>query len=261
MSDSIVLLLDILGSQEMASDAQAEEHLVRLFDALKYAREYVPQGREQPYKIAAFTDNLVLGWPIKWAEQDAEAEYGATFFRAMCYQYELARQGFFVRGGLTRGPLYMDADFVFGPALVDAYNIERSVAVQPRIVLSKALVKLCWQHIHQYYGKARHTPHNREILMSEDGEAFLNYLSVLDDEEVDVHAELLRHKTSIERALKRYAAYPKITKKYRWVAGYHNYFCTSNYRGPTDLLISRGAGATGFQTLEEIEARSTGTSG
>jgi hypothetical protein len=251
--------MDILGSREMASDAQAQERLEGLFRALNRAREYIPQDGEQPYKVAAFTDNLVLGWPIKGPEEDAESEYGFTIFHASYYQYELARQGFFVRGGLTRGHLYMDADFVFGPGLIDAYNIERSVAIQPRIVLSKPLVKLCWEHIHQYYRSVCITPHNRTILVSEDGEAFLDYLSVLlDDEEADVHAELVRHKASIERALERYSARPEIWKKYRWLAGYHNYFCTRNYRGMTGLLISRVAAATGFQTLEQIEAKSNG---
>ncbi|MCH8346382.1 MAG: hypothetical protein IIC87_05570 [Chloroflexi bacterium] len=250
--------MDILGSQEMGSNAQAQEYLERLFDVLKLAREYVPLGSEQSYKVATFTDNLVLGWPIKMTEKDAEAEYGFTFFHATGYQYELAREGFFVRGGITRGLLYMDADFVFGPGLIDAYNIERSVAIQPRIVLSKPLIKLCWEHSHQYYGKARHTPHNRSILVSEDGEAFLNYLSVLDDEEADVHAELIRHKVAIEWALEEYSTRPEIRKKYRWLAGYHNYFCSSNYREMTGLQIKRVAPAIGFYTLADIEAKSNG---
>jgi hypothetical protein len=93
--------------------------------------------------------------------------------------------------------------------------------------------------------------------VSEDGQAFLNYLSVLDDEEADVHAELLLHKAAIKAALERYSARTDIRKrkKYRWIADYHDYFCTRNYREMTDLLINRGASATRFQTLEEIEAK------
>ena len=257
LSDSVVLYMDILGSREMASDAQAQERLEGLFRALNRAREYIPQDGEQPYKVAAFTDNLVLGWPIKGPEKDAESEYGFTIFHASYYQYELARQGFFVRGGITRGMLYMGADFVFGPGLIDAYDIEHSVAIQPRVVLSKRLVKLCWEHIRRYYGGARHTPHNTQILVSEADQAFLNYLSVLNDEEADVHAELLLHKTALVEALERYSARPDIRKrkKYRWLADYHDYFCTRDYQEWTDLLINRGASATRFQTLEEVEAK------
>ena len=42
-----------------------------------------------------------------------------------------------LRGGLCRGELLHTADLVFGPAFIEAYRLERKVAVLPRIAVSK----------------------------------------------------------------------------------------------------------------------------
>ena len=44
--------------------------------------------------------------------------------------------GHYLRGGLTIGDARHDEGAVFGPALVDAYRLERAVASYPRIVVS-----------------------------------------------------------------------------------------------------------------------------
>jgi hypothetical protein len=61
--------------------------------------------------------------------------------------FSLLEQGVLCRGGVVKGPLYHQDGIVFGPALNDAYAIESSVAVYPRIVLGEAFARtyLDWE--------------------------------------------------------------------------------------------------------------------
>ena len=43
------------------------------------------------------------------------------------------------RGGVTIGKLYVDERMIWGKALVDAHDLERKVAIFPRVVISKEL--------------------------------------------------------------------------------------------------------------------------
>ena len=56
--------------------------------------------------MRAFTDNIVIGYPIR-GRGDAESEL-VTIFRNLSYfQMKLTMDGFFVRGAIAVGELYM----------------------------------------------------------------------------------------------------------------------------------------------------------
>lgn len=45
--------------------------------------------------------------------------------------------GWLVRGGITIGDFYIDDMFVWGAALVKAYELEEKIAVYPRVILDE----------------------------------------------------------------------------------------------------------------------------
>jgi len=141
------------------------------------------------------------------------------------FQLEMATAGFFVRGGISIGQLYMDENIVFRPALVDAYVAEHTQARDPRIVLTQSAVTAVKHHL-TYYGRPHDAPQTREFFADSDGQYFLNYLEavVSDADEPDLTI-LNVHKRQVEKTLRRYRARPPIWSKYAWVAGYHNFFC------------------------------------
>jgi hypothetical protein len=49
--------------------------------------------------------------------------------------------GFLIRGGVTIGNLYHAQGIVFGPAMVEAYELESRTAVYPRIVVSHTIMR------------------------------------------------------------------------------------------------------------------------
>lgn len=206
LSKQLCVFLDVLGSTLLAVDSKAASNLKRLHDAIELAHSVAMQkGARAPYKVVTFTDNLVLGWPIV---DDPAAGLANTLREAAAYQYALTRFGFFVRGGLTVGKLYMHSEFVFGPALIEAYEHEHTVALQPRIVLSKGVVSIARSALRR---RRPPTGLHRLLAVSGDGHTFVNYLDVARQ---DGRAEMLRHKQRVEhhwRARPRHPASGKST--------------------------------------------------
>jgi hypothetical protein len=54
---------------------------------------------------------------------------------------DLLHVGFLTRGALVVGDLYHRDNVIFGPALIEAFNIERGEAFYPRILLSEPVIK------------------------------------------------------------------------------------------------------------------------
>lgn len=179
------------------------------------------------FALKAFTDNIAIGWPV---HSDAESEFGSAFFRLAEFQFNMAINGYFVRGALSVGPAYVDEITVFGEALNEAYRGETILARDPRIILTQSAVERTRQHM-EYYEPHGIAPHTQDILSDADGQWFLNYLDVVMiavDEQGPFYDEFLQHRDAVEMKLKEHASNPAIWSKYAWVAGYHNYFCDIN---------------------------------
>jgi hypothetical protein len=144
-------------------------------------------------------------------------------------QLGLIQEGFFVRGGVAVGPLFMSDDIVFGPGLLDAHDAEIQ-AGDPRILVHASAVDLLRMHS-EYYGSVDASPQNRIVRVDEDGQVFLNYLDACwhDHTEPPDYAALARHRDTVTERLERFASNTKIRAKYEWAARYHNYFCSETY--------------------------------
>lgn len=221
---SVVTFIDVLGFSQLGirafTNGTGNEFLNQIHTSLKNARRTMTNQLPLA-KVKVFTDNVVIGWPI---HEDGEGELGTTFLNLSEYQFSLALNGFFTRGGVSIGPHFMDEETVFGPELITAYKLESQVAVYPRIILSEKSI----EKVHEYiqYAPQPDNPFNSVLLEDMDGEWFLNYLYVLLEwysEDVTLHLET--HRNQIESALTTYANDHKLLKKYSWIANYHNYFC------------------------------------
>lgn len=231
---SVVAFLDILGFQELTRSAykanESHQFLENLRSALREAREHLEAedaeaaGGNATWSVRVFTDNVVLGIPIIG---DGESDLGLAFSLIGLYQYTLVQHGFFIRGGIAVGELYMDEDVVFGEALLEAYHAESHLARDPRVVLAPSALL----HVQQdmcYYASIRETAHEHELLVDVDDQMFIDYLMVPLDGECPSQSyfdDLLNHKRRIEANLRRFHGEPHHWSKYAWAANYHNVVC------------------------------------
>ena len=234
---SVVAYVDILGYLEQVKRAvKAGKKMELLIDLRKaYDETYnhikdqshiiLPElGTKPHWSVKGFTDNIVIGYPIS---RDAEPELGTIMSNLAFFQLMMITHGFFVRGGIAIGDLYMDDEIVFGEGLLEAYDVERNLARDPRIVLSESARKYSELHI-SYYAKPDFAPQTEQILKDKDGQIFINYLYPIVEfaaEYAVYEEELSKHKKIVEAKLKDYSSEPAVWSKYFWVANYHNWFC------------------------------------
>lgn len=235
ISPYVVMLLDILGfggTIEEASRNKAEAGLLqRLLTALGEARPHLSdkisfmsskRQREKLWESKLFTDNVVVGIPIF---QEGEGDLGTALEIAGLYQYTLAQHGFFIRGAIAVGELFMNSDVVFGSGLTRAYQFERDFARNPRVVIAPSALGLIQRHL-CHYDKIRSTPHDYYLLVDTDGQLFVNYLMVpLAGAKAHkvYRQEFKNHKRKIEENLALHRNNPGIWSKYAWIANYHNF--------------------------------------
>lgn len=240
---SYCAFLDILGFSAKINESyknNTENELLRDFHDIlsKMINELKEQAEDSMFYFKSFTDNVVLAHP-KFSD-DMEAEFGFIISPIMEYQFQMALKGFFIRGGLALGPLFMDEDSVYGSALLKAHEIESSIAINPSVVLCENTVSLVKKHMEYYF--CENAPQSRDILKDNKGHYFLNYLTecLIDngnENSLDI-TSLKRHKNQIEDALRENENTQKVFSKFVWLALYHNYFCeqVSGYPNYLDSL-------------------------
>lgn len=252
---SVVVYLDVLGVRaaiapgtptERQSDA-ATRFRSALDAALPSFRDpdFLDDGGPATAAISAFTDNIVVGVPIR-GQYAEEGDLGSALMDVGEFQLQMVLAGFPVRGALAVGDLYLDDDMVWGSGLMAAYEAEQSLARDPRVVVTKDALRLIGQHL-RYYGAVENSPHQRQIVIDWDAEPFVNYLDATepdDGEGPDVQL-LTRHRDVVVQGLQEHNGEPRVWPKYIWMAEYHNHFCDEHAlhdaRVPAELLVRRYA--------------------
>lgn len=239
---SFAVYMDLLGTRErMASldDRMLRQHLDRADNLTWYLHDDTVQYDTQ--RLLSFSDNLIMGTPVYEGGPGGEG-LGNLLTSINNYQLAMTVEGFFIRGGVAVGPLYMDSRTVTGEALLEAVVLEEEVAVFPRILLSQNCVQLALSDTKAYApGFSYMNPWTTQLMVDADGEVFVSYLSEVFDYDEDRAAQmraLSDHADSIRVKLNEFRNAGRIRSKYKWVADYHNYFCKTHYEGAPGLLIT-----------------------
>jgi hypothetical protein len=148
----------------------------------------------------------------------------------------LLLQGLPCRGAITVGPLHHHDRTVVGPAFVDAYHMERSVAIYPRVILDDAAMEQ-WRfefrvdedgskgahpHLATLVKRDRDGQHFIDIFNPELGSRnFIPWTSVVEapvPEPTDDADFLVKADQQIRLGIEANAGDPRIRAKYEWLA-------------------------------------------
>ncbi len=244
--NSVVCTVDILGFSQMIVDSCNNKYGDDLLKEINFLinknKQCIIKNKYSQGKIKIYTDNMIVGYPIK---DDGEEELNEILDNVSEYQFNLALEGLFVRGGISVGEFYINEDIVFGPALLDAHYVESNLACYPRIVLDDKTVNRLQRYINSY----DIAPQRNKILIDNDGQWFLNYLNVIfkyytecnnqyEFEQTQIEL-LFKHKVKIEEMLELHKDNIRVWDKYVWIANYHNYFCDINFGQEKQLKIAK----------------------
>jgi nitroreductase len=206
--DSLVTYFDILGFRNVIEGWPAKDIEEILSKMLTHSTHDARLMRVTRRSLATFSDHVVRTVALDGLD---ETEIGnAVEFelsQVQLAQANLAAHGVFLRGGITRGPIYIDDSFVFGAALVEAYELESKVAKYPRVLIAESLQPVVLAHPHLW-------------MRSDDGLWSVNYLTAGDD--LTERLRFAERHAVILRAALLQGHRPDVLEKYRWLAGMHN---------------------------------------
>lgn len=224
-SERLVAFIDILGFRDLLTRSIESEDVVdNLHNALKRIMELKKENEFNSYydyesgvEISTFSDSIVISYPI---------DYKGGLFLILTdlahLQLDLAQQGVLIRGGITIGQLYHKEDIIYGPAFIEAYNLEHEKAIYPRIIIEKdklldGIIKT--KNCSDIELEIKHF----ESCLNEDEDGFF-YLDILRQaSEVNDYYDLLaQFKKIIVLGLERSSEKDSISSKYKWLKKHFN---------------------------------------
>lgn len=225
-----VAFIDILGFSSIISKTRADTGLISVvYEALTSItrRAAASQSSVLGIQATSFSDNVVISLPVS----------GPGLFHLFGminnFSQELLSLGMLFRGAIAKGFALHTEEVIFGPALVDAYNLETKVSLHPRVMLSDPVMEDARIHV----GKSRGQKDLLRRLVREELYD-VPYLSLFADWHEDDEAwkpesiaKLNVLSTIIERGLKENAKNPGVAEKYRWMARQLDAFVAEKHLG------------------------------
>lgn len=208
-SNSYIAFLDILGMKNLVNQSYTD--LRTIFNAVEsgkelYSQMKVPGGTpfidKDHLKITIMSDALVLS---------INSDIDRAFSKLIGFSsyliirlLQVLERPIFLRGGITKGTIFHNDNIVFGPGLVDAYNLENDVAKSMRCIISPNLNDdITVQTYLSREGCAL-------ITDQEDGLFFINYLSL----------EIKDHLNNVAIEIIESDVNDNIKDKYKWLKHY-----------------------------------------
>ena len=144
-----IAYLDILGYKNFFSEHEKEilSFQAKINDAIQRSKEFITKINGSPilkqslhFETRIFSDNILLCMDV--SEDYLESARAISFLQMVSdIQREfITRYGLFLRGGIKRGYISLNDDYIFGQGLIDVVEIEERKAIYPRIIIDEALV-------------------------------------------------------------------------------------------------------------------------
>ena len=235
---AIICYADILGfraetEREFAS-GEATQFLRRIKGSLDIAYGKVREAKKAGgtdtsiFDMKVFTDNIVVAYPVHDPDIElGEGELGTILMLFSEVQASPAADGFLLRGAIAFGDHYQDDDIAYGPALLEAVDLDKSGS-GPRLVIAPSAERQIARQLASYRSVSN-APHCDALLIDpSDGRLFVNYLEAVfghfPDDRIDYQL-LAALRDGVTSGLQEHEANPRVRRKYEWVATYHNYVC------------------------------------
>lgn len=217
--------MDILGAKKYIESEESENYLNKVqklyAEAIGMINSNSKEGYHKNNKLKIFSDNIVLAIPqIEYfGETINEINSCNILIFAAFFQIVALKYSFLVRGGISVDNLYIDNDFVFGKALIQAYKLESEIGLYPRIVIDPKDISLFLKSNFQ-----------RRILLKDSAniyyiDPFENYFGYIHKSIKNENLDIIR--TNLNEML-IVNKDNKINQKICWFINMFNDFCKRN---------------------------------
>jgi len=152
---SLLAYLDIIGfKKKVYKSLKFSEQADAIYELLRVhhrTTQIINKGNNAPsvemtkLKGTAFSDNIVISLPGMNDKTFRSFVHLVTYF-----QWETIDYYSFLRGAIVFGDICHTRELIFGPAIIQAYKMERKLAVWPRVVVDPQLIGLLSEENRQY---------------------------------------------------------------------------------------------------------------
>jgi len=214
----LLAFIDILGWSRLVERSKGDLSIMGLLATATEFLQLIPkaiQGRipgvaldaatfeRLGIRAAYFSDTLVISAP-----EDVKAAPGLVgFVQTTCLH--LLGMGFYTRGAIVLGDLWHRADVIYGPAMLDAYELEQTVAVYPRILIAPDALRV-----------VRTIPIGALVRDDFDGLSHLDIFQCPDTSPIEVAGWVSDVRKIIDQKMKDDAGDLKLEAKHRWFLRY-----------------------------------------
>ncbi|TMS52705.1 hypothetical protein [Mycobacterium sp. DBP42] len=138
---SAVAFIDALGAKAFGDDERFMNALAFMVEVQERVSEMTTAPR--PVRTTYFSDNIGASVDVQGLDADGQKNALCRLLRvtAGIQFYYLAEFGVLCRGAVTLGNCFHSENMIYGPALIEAYLLERP-ADTPRIVLTPPVVDI-----------------------------------------------------------------------------------------------------------------------
>lgn len=174
----IVFFLDILGFRKIVEETEKSgEQIKKILNFINKLNSFKEDSFEESSyskntkQVTQFSDTLVISFKI--------TDNGQLFNTLVEVQHILIdaiSHGFLIRGGVSLGSLIHTDKILMGPALIEAYDLESSIANYPRIVISQNIIDIASQYSIDIHNEQDEKNFIKECLWLDcDGYYFIDY--------------------------------------------------------------------------------------
>lgn len=194
----VVAFIDILGFKSLLDNTTTKDggdnedninKLVKAYETIKdiwvddeiYGSLSKPTSR----KVSIFSDSIVVSFEV-----GEESQVFSTLLDIKHLIMRLVYRKILCRGAVAIGKFIHTNDFLFGPALVEAYTLESKAAMYPRIILDRDVIDVAARNKLSLHSSDDERKHVESLLEQDsDGMYYIDYFfkarTELDDPEYD----------------------------------------------------------------------------
>lgn len=230
-SRSVVTFIDILGFSSLVRHKTSDEIEKLLGLAEENSRTDKMVAEYAGRRSLSFSDTIITTCPLEGPH--GPLRHGLLFDEIMeviFLQADMINRGStFLRGAMTVGDVYHDDTKIFGPGLIDAYEMESKLSNFPRVVIDPKIL-LEYEDTPALRSLDNDPDEDLKYVQSlicqdSDGLWFIDYLRGMVgnfDEPEFLLVYLKNHKELILNRATENQRLNSIALKYNWLATYHN---------------------------------------
>ena len=184
--DRVLAFIDVLGFSDkikntMKNDKEDETKTEKIYNLFRDAqslinKKYPDSVNGESTKVAnQFSDSILISHSFTEKAGVFHILADVLFLCVAALQ-----KGFLFRGAIVCDKLCHEETIIFGPALVNAVEMEKSLAIYPRIILNKEIIDIAEKYPADWPSKNEQTKVINKLISKDfDGLYYINYFDAI----------------------------------------------------------------------------------